>query len=341
MAKKKGGMSAGSLIGGILVVLTAMVLIVNLGLWTPMSKIFGLPEINDLSQLMPGEDSKVKPDVKLGLKEPSLKSSGSNSQTNTPEATETPSETTQTQNGDNSSSQAQKASTSVPEGALSPISTKQALDKLADIETATPHTKGYNRKTDFGTWQNSNQLCGYGTTRDYILKRDMTDVTMDKNCKVLTGTLQDPYTGNAVKFQRDTYETVNGKQKKTGGDSMAVQIDHVVAVNDAWASGLWKDSRKGDRITYANDPEVLVASEGEANNIKQQGVNLVKDEALNGSSTKWKDATPSIWLPSNKTYQCSYMAKRVYIKDKYKLSMSSWEKAETKSFLTQCVADGN
>lgn len=243
--------------------------------------------------------------------------------------------------GTNSSSQAQKASTSVPEGALSPISTKQALDKLADIETATPHTKGYNRKTDFGTWQNSNQLCGYGTTRDYILKRDMTDVTMDKNCKVLTGTLQDPYTGNAIKFQRDTYETVNGKQKKTGGDSMAVQIDHVVAVNDAWASGLWKDSRKGDRITYANDPEVLVASEGEANNIKQQGVNLVKDEALNGSSTRWKDATPSIWLPSNKTYQCSYMAKRVYIKDKYKLSMSSWEKAETKSFLTQCVADGN
>ena len=78
MAKKKGGMSAGSLIGSILVVLTAMVLIVNLGLWTPMSKIFGLPEINSLSQLMPGEDSKVKPDVKLGLKEPSLKSSGSN-----------------------------------------------------------------------------------------------------------------------------------------------------------------------------------------------------------------------------------------------------------------------
>lgn len=100
MAKKKGGMSAGSLLGGILVVLTAMVLIVNLGLWTPMSKIFGLPEINSLSQLMPGEDSKVKPDVKLGLKEPPLKPSGSNSQTNTPEATETPSETTQTQNGD-------------------------------------------------------------------------------------------------------------------------------------------------------------------------------------------------------------------------------------------------
>lgn len=341
MARKKGGMSAGSLIGGILVVLTAMVLIVNLGLWKPMSQIFGLPEINDLSQLMPGEDSKVKPDVKLGLKEPSSKPSDPNTRTNTPEATETPSESTQTPNGDNSSSQEQTASTGVPEGALSPITTQQALDRLSNIETAVPHTKGYDRKKDFGTWQNSGQLCGYGTTRDYILKRDMSDVTMDKNCKVLTGTLQDPYTGKTIRFQRDTYETVNGKQRKTGGDSMAVQIDHVVAVNDAWASGLWKDSRKGDRIDYANDPEVLVASEGEANNVKQQGVNLVRDEALNGSKTKWQNGTPSVWLPSNKTYQCSYMAKRVYIKDKYKLSMSGWEKAETKSFLTQCVADGS
>lgn len=86
---------------------------------------------------------------------------------------------------------------------------------------------------------------------------------------------------------------------------------------------------------------MLVASEGEANNVKQQGVNLVRDEALNGSKTKWQDDTPSVWLPSNKTYQCSYMAKRVYIKDKYKLSMSGWEKAETKSFLAQCVADGS
>ena len=279
--------------------------------------------------------------MKLGLKEPSSKPSDPNTRTNTPEATETPSESTQTPNGDNSSSQAQTASTGVPEGALSPITTQQALDRLSNIETAVPHTKGYDRKKDFGTWQNSGQLCGYGTTRDYILKRDMSDVTMDKNCKVLTGTLQDPYTGKTIRFQRDTYETVNGKQRKTGGDSMAVQIDHVVAVNDAWASGLWKDSRKGDRIAYANDPEALVASEGEANNVKQQGVNLVRDEALNGSKTKWQNGTPSVWLPSNKTYQCSYMAKRVYIKDKYKLSMSGWEKAETKSFLTQCVADGN
>lgn len=64
-------------------------------------------------------------------------------------------------------------------------------------------------------------------------------------------------------------------------------------------------------------------------------------DTVGGFLDSCKDATPSIWLPSNKTYQCSYMAKRVYIKDKYKLSMSSWEKAETKSFLTQCVADGN
>lgn len=340
MAKKKG-MTAGSLLGGIIIVLTAMVLIVNLGLWTPVSKIFGLPEINSLEQLMPGADSQVKPDIKLGLKKPTVSpSTGTQTQTS-PEATESPSESTQTQNGKDSSDSTQIAATSVPKGALSPINVGEALTKLKSIEVATPHAKGYNRKTYFGTWQNSSELCGYGTTQDYILKRDMTDVTMDKNCKVQSGTLQDPYTGKTIQFQRDVYETVNGKRKKVSGDSMAVQIDHVVALNDAWASGLWKDSREGDRVAYANDPEVLLASEGDANNVKQQGVNLVKDESLNGSSTKWADSTPSVWLPSNKPYQCSYMAKRVYIKDKYKLSMSGWEKNETETFLTQCAADGN
>lgn len=339
MAKRNGGPSAGSLLGGIAVVLTVMVLIVNLGLWAPMSEIFGLPEINSLSQLMPGEDSMVKPDIKLGLKSPSSDASGS--QTATPEDTESPSESTQTQNGQDSSDTAQTAATGVPEGALSPINASDALARLQNIEVATPHTKGYDRKAYFGTWQNSGELCGYGTTRDYILKRDMTDVTMDKNCKVQSGTLQDPYTGKTIQFQRDTYETVNGKRKKVSGDSMAVQIDHVVALNDAWASGLWKDSREGDRVTYANDPEVLLASEGDANNVKQQGVNLVKDEALNGASTKWEDGTPSVWLPSNESYQCSYMAKRVYIKDKYGLSMSAWEKNETETFLTQCAANEN
>lgn len=340
MAKKRGGMSAGSLIGGAVGVLLVAVIIVDLGLWRPMSELFGLPEVNSLSQLMPGADSKVKPDVKLGLKEPSAGKTGTGSTDDAAEATETPSESTGTPNADNSTSSTQKAVTGVPEGALSPITTQQALDRLDKIETAAPHTKGYDRKTEFGAWQDSDKLCGHGTTRDYILKRDLTGAVMDKNCKVLSGTLQDPYTGKTIKFQRDTYETVNGQRRKTGGDSMAVQIDHVVAVSDAWASGLWKDARRNDRIAYANDPEVLVASEGEANNVKQQGVNLAKDEALNGSKTKWADGTPSVWLPSNKTYQCSYMAKRVYIKSKYGLTMSSWEKSETGAFLKQCAANG-
>ena len=42
---------------------------------------------------------------------------------------------------------------------------------------------------------------------------------------MLTGTLADPYTGDAIDFLRGS------------GTSSAVQIDHVVALADAWQKG--------------------------------------------------------------------------------------------------------
>ena len=72
------------------------------------------------------------------------------------------------------------------------MSVSEAITAARNLPTETPHTKGYNRAEDFGDWQNSDQLCGYGTTRDYILNRDLTDPVMDSNCKVQSGTLHDP-----------------------------------------------------------------------------------------------------------------------------------------------------
>ncbi|WP_156958337.1 MULTISPECIES: hypothetical protein [Bifidobacterium] len=162
---------------------------------------------------------------------------------------------------------------------------------------------GYSRDSQFGDWQRSSSLCGYGTTRDYVLKRDMTNVVMNRYCKMQSGDLQDPYTSESMYFV---------KGEKT---SMLVQIDHVVAVQDAWASGLWRSSRAGERVSYYNDPDVLQAA----------GVD-------------WDVSSSPVWLPDNTAWHCDYMAKRAYIKHKYRLTMSSAEKTQTVNLLTQCAA---
>ena len=74
----------------------------------------------------------------------------------------------------------------------------------------------------------------------------MTNVVMNSKCQVTSGTLADPYTGKVISFKRGI------------NTSLAVQIDHVIALNDAWASGArnWDQSR---RVQYANSDEWWLA----------------------------------------------------------------------------------
>lgn len=315
MARRKTGMTVAGVLSGTAMIVAVVVGVVNSGVYATFAEGMHLPVITNVSQLFPGADSQYRNDLGLNLTRPKPA---------TPDGkTQAPSE-------------GSTAKGELPAGAPSPMGVKEALSTAKAMPTATPHPDGYDRAGEFGGWANSDRLCGSGSTRDMILKRDMTGVDMDSQCRVLSGTLNDPYTGKSIEFRRDVYQKVSGKTRKVSGDSTAVQIDHVVALNDAWASGLWKESRKADRVTYANDPEVLLASQGAANNTKSMGVNLYGKGAP--KQLHWSAGTPSVWLPDNRSYRCEYMAKRVYIKHKYGLSMSSWEKSETVSYLSQCAA---
>ena len=94
-------------------------------------------------------------------------------------------------------------------------------------------------------------------TRNDILKRDLTKEVFKagSSCIVQTGLLADPYTGKTIDFVRGV---------KT---SSAVQIDHVVALGDAWRTGAAKWTAK-KRLSYANDRVVLLAVDGPQNEAK-------------------------------------------------------------------------
>lgn len=174
-----------------------------------------------------------------------------------------------------------------------------AVDSLT-VKGRAPKT-GYSRER-FGTaWADTD--ANHCDTRDDILKRDLKDVKYsDGTCKVSHGVLEpDPYGGKDVTFTR--------------GRSL-VDIDHLVALSDAWQKGAkyWDASK---RIALANDPLNLAAVGASANRSKGDG-----DTAT--------------WLPPNKEYRCTYVAGQVAVKKKYGLWVTGSEKAAMKKVLSGC-----
>lgn len=176
----------------------------------------------------------------------------------------------------------------------------QALTKL-DVKGRAPKT-GYARE-QFGAGWADIDACDM---RNYILRRDFSDVQLDSqdNCTVLAGTLNDPYTGRTLTFKRGN------------GTSSAVQIDHVVALSDAWQKGA-QSLDESTRAEFANDPLNLLAVDGPTNNKKS-------------------DSDAATWLPPNKDYRCQYVARQVAIKQKYNLWVTSAERDAIVRVLSSC-----
>jgi len=173
------------------------------------------------------------------------------------------------------------------------------LDRL-EVKGRAPKT-GYSR-SEFGS--------GWGTVagcdmRNIMLARGMSDVVLAENgCTVVSGTLNDPYTGKLIQFIRGS---------TTSSD---VQIDHVVSLSDAWQKGA---QVLGDdvRFQFANDPLNLLAVDGPTN--QEKG-----------------DSDAASWLPSNKNYRCQYVARQVAVKDRYTLWVTEAEKSSMKRVLNEC-----
>ncbi|MBN3585236.1 HNH endonuclease, partial [Algoriphagus aestuarii] len=113
--------------------------------------------------------------------------------------------------------------------------------------------RGDYRREEFGHGWIDTDSNGCSTRND-ILARDLDNVQLASDgCKVLSGTLHDPYTGKTIEFTAD--------------DPRAVQIDHIVPLSLAWRMGASEWDRE-TRIEFANDPGNLLASDGPANQQK-------------------------------------------------------------------------
>ncbi|HLT68364.1 MAG TPA: HNH endonuclease family protein [Microbacterium sp.] len=181
-----------------------------------------------------------------------------------------------------------------------------ALEAAQDLTVKGRAAKtGYDRD-EFGSgWQDPDRNgCD---ARNDVLARDMTDLTFKRgthDCIVLTGVLDDPYSGATIDFQRG--QTT----------SSAVQIDHVVALSDAWQKGAQQLS-DDERELLANDPLNLLAVDGPTNASKSDG-----------------DA--ATWLPPEKSFRCEYVARQVAVKQAYELWVTEAEQDAMVRVLTTC-----
>jgi hypothetical protein len=204
-----------------------------------------------------------------------------------PAGTPVPSETAQ------SGQTTQPAQTSQP-GEAGPDTASSALQVLAGlpIQGRAPKT-GYSRDQFGQAWSDDVDVEGGHNgcdTRNDILRRDITARRIKpgtQGCVVLSGTLTDAYSDAVIAFVRG--ETT----------SEAVQIDHMVALSNAWQTGA-QQLTAAQRRDFANDPLNLQAVSGPVNEAKGDG-----------------DA--ATWLPPNVDYRCEYVARQIQVKARYGL----------------------
>ena len=178
-----------------------------------------------------------------------------------------------------------------------------ALEAVSTLTVRqTDSVSGYDR--DLFQWNKFDEDGDGCDTRNDILARDLDNISKRDKCVVLSGILDDPYTGDRIDFQRGQ------------STSSKVQIDHIVALSDAWNSGAshWNES---ELRAFGNDPYNLAAVDGTANTQKS---NSSADE----------------WLPANAAARCLYVATQVGVKEHYALTVTQTEAQKMREVLGSC-----
>jgi hypothetical protein len=183
-----------------------------------------------------------------------------------------------------------------------PSSTLNALDVLRTIRVERENPRGYSRAL-FKHWLD---VDGDGCdAREQVLKRDALGLAQVDpfRCAVVEADWLSPYDG-----RRTT-------------DRSQVDIDHVVALKEAWDSGAfaWNEAQRTAFANDTSDSRTLLAVSSSSNRSKS-------------------DRDPSNWLPSLRGYWCTYLSNWVSVKARWNLSMDESEWGRVNNLLTgQCA----
>jgi hypothetical protein len=180
---------------------------------------------------------------------------------------------------------------------VDPERTFTGLDLLAAIPVENEHRGGYNRDL-YPTWLD---LDGDGCdARQQALRRDSIRPVRAApgRCQVIAGEWLSPYDGVAFI------------------DLVRVEVDHVVALKEAWDSGAWAWSGE-QRIAFAND-----VTDSRTLRVVSASSNRAKG-----------DADPSNWLPPQQSDWCRYLGDWVAIKARWQLAMDQSEAGRIRNVL--------
>ncbi len=189
------------------------------------------------------------------------------------------------------------APSTAPSGAGS-ADPAQVRQELATLTVAAGQSMAGYSRTRFPHWIDQGHGCN---TRDLVLERQGTGVSVTATCKITHGTWVSPYDG------------------MTWTDPQKVDIDHLVPLANAWRSGAnaWTDAKRQE---FANDltrPQLIA-------------VTLTQNRAKG-------DQDPAQWKPPNHAFWCQYAEDWVAVKHFWALTITVAEKTALTDMLGTCA----
>lgn len=171
-----------------------------------------------------------------------------------------------------------------------------SADLLSGLTTRAEVTSGYSRDL-FGDWIDADGD-GCNTRAEVLQAETLAPLTYSSGCSVSTGLWYSEFDGLTWTLASD------------------VDIDHMVPLSEAWASGAnaWTASQ---RRAFANDLGLDASLIAVTDNVNQSK----------------GDRDPASWLPPLKSAHCSYVNDWIAVKARWKLAVDTGERTALQSVL--------